>query len=69
MPGRSRVHPFISGLITALVMIGAMVGVIVSGLPNSGLTLPWQHTSLLRVEVADADAVAALAQPWPQVRP
>jgi len=58
MRGKSRINPLISGLLTALVMVGAMTGVIVSGLPNSGITVPWEHTSLLRVEVSDADSVA-----------
>jgi virulence factor Mce-like protein len=59
MRDRSRVSPFITGVITAAVMVTAMTGVIISGMPSSPLaSLPWNHHSTLRVQLADADALA-----------
>lgn len=56
---RSRLSPFVSGLIASAVMLTAITGVILNGLPVSPLSsLPWNHPSILKVELADADALA-----------
>ncbi len=59
MTRQPRVRPFWSGLVAAVVLVVAMVGVIVGGIPGGpGISLPWNHTMVLHVQLANADGLA-----------
>lgn len=59
MRGAPRVKPFWSGLGAAIVLVVAMVGVVLSGIPGGpGISLPWSHTMTVKIELANADALA-----------
>lgn len=59
---RRRVDPFKSGLVTAIVMVVAMVVVFVGGMPaGPQIPLPWNHTSTLHVILANSDALESHA--------
>ena len=52
-------RPLWSGLITAVVLVVAMVAVVVGGIPGGpGISLPWNHTMVLHVQLANADGLA-----------
>jgi phospholipid/cholesterol/gamma-HCH transport system substrate-binding protein len=56
---RQRVNPFYSGLVAAIILVVAMVGVVISGLPGGpGIPIPWNHTVSLKVQLRNADALA-----------
>jgi virulence factor Mce-like protein len=56
---RERVSPFYSGLVAAIVLAALMVGVVVSGIPaGPQIPVPWNQTTTLKVQLADADALA-----------
>ncbi len=58
MRGRPRVKPFWSGLIAAVVLIVAMVAVVIGGIPGGpAISLPWNHTMVLHVQLANADGL------------
>src|SRR5438105_15426852 len=51
--------PFLTGLVTALVLVAVMMGVFVSGIPaGPQIPLPWNQKATLHVQLADADARA-----------
>ena len=51
--------PFLTGLVTALVLVAVMMGVFVSGIPaGPQIPLPWNQKATLHVQLADADALA-----------
>jgi virulence factor Mce-like protein len=57
--GKPRVRPFWSGLVTAVVLVVAMVAVVIGGIPGGpGISLPWNHTMVLHVQLANADGLA-----------
>ncbi len=52
-------RPFLSGVITAAVLVVAMVAVVVGGIPGGpAISLPWNHTMVLKVQLANADGLA-----------
>ena len=54
-----RVRPLWSGLATAGVLLVAMVAVIVGGIPaGPHISLPWDNTMTLKVQLVDADGLA-----------
>ncbi len=56
---RPRVRPLWSGLVTAVVLLVAMVAVVIGGIPGGpGISLPWNHTMVLHVQLANADGLA-----------
>lgn len=59
MNRKPRVRPLWSGLLAAVLLVVAMLGVVVSGIPGGpSLALPWSHTMTIHVEFANADALA-----------
>ena len=53
-----RVSPLWSGLVAAVALVVAMVGVVISGLPGGpGIPIPWNHTMTVKVQLANADAL------------
>lgn len=51
--------PFWSGLIAAVVLVVAMVSVVIGGIPGGpAISLPWNHTMTLHVQLANADGLA-----------
>ncbi|MBJ7593281.1 MAG: MCE family protein [Candidatus Dormibacteraeota bacterium] len=59
MRRQPRVNPFWSGLVAAVVLVVAMVGVVVGGIPGGpAISLPWNHTMVLHVQLANADGLA-----------
>ncbi len=55
---RPRANPFMSGLVTAIVLTVVMVGVVISGIPaGPQIPLPWSQKMTLHVQLADADAL------------
>ena len=56
---RTRQHPFVTGLVTAILLVAVMTAVIVTGIPGGPqITLPWNHTMTLKVALANADSLA-----------
>ncbi len=54
-----RVRPFWSGLVAAIVLVVAMVAVVIGGIPGGpGISLPWNHTMVLHVQLANADGLS-----------
>ncbi|HWF58553.1 MAG TPA: MlaD family protein [Candidatus Dormibacteraeota bacterium] len=54
-----RVGPLWSGVATAAVLLIAMLGVVVTGIPGGPhIALPWNHTMVLHVQLANADGLA-----------
>ncbi len=52
-------RPFWSGLVTAVVLVVAMVAVVIGGIPGGpGISLPWNKTMVLHVQLANADGLA-----------
>ena len=55
----SRVNPYHSGLIAAIVLAVVMTGVFISGIPGGPeIPTPWSQQTTLHVQLADADALA-----------
>lgn len=59
MRGQPRVKPFWSGLTAGVVLVVLMAAVVISGVPG-GPTIPWPwgHNMSIKVELANADALA-----------
>jgi virulence factor Mce-like protein len=56
---RPRLNPLWSGLVTAIALAVLMTGVVALGIPaGPQLPLPWNHSTTLHVQLADADALA-----------
>ena len=56
---RPRANPFMSGLITGIVLLVVMCGVFISGIPaGPQIPLPWSQKVMLHVQLANADALA-----------
>jgi virulence factor Mce-like protein len=56
---KPRARPFLSGLVTAVVLVVAMVAVVIGGIPGGpAISLPWSHTMVLKVQLANADGLA-----------
>src|SRR6202011_4007730 len=56
---RPRANPFMSGLISGIVLLVVMCGVFISGVPaGPQIPLPWSHQMMLHVQLANADALA-----------
>ena len=56
---RHGLTPMASGLIATVILIGAMVGIVVSGIPGGpGVALPWAHKDTIKVQLTSADALA-----------
>lgn len=56
---RSRGRPLVSGTVTAIVLLAAMTGILMSGIPaGPQIPWPWNHKMTLHVQLADADALA-----------
>jgi phospholipid/cholesterol/gamma-HCH transport system substrate-binding protein len=54
-----KASPFLSGLVTAVVLVVAMVGVVIGGIPGGpAISLPWNHTMTLHVQLTNADGLA-----------
>lgn len=59
MRKQPRVRPFWSGLVAAVVLVVAMVAVVIGGIPGGpGISLPWNHTMVLKVQLANADGLS-----------
>lgn len=59
MRNRRRRNPFLTGLITAFVLLALMAGVFVSGIPaGPQIPVPWNQKMTLKVQLANADALA-----------
>ncbi|TMF16509.1 MAG: MCE family protein [Chloroflexi bacterium] len=56
---RPRVNPLVSGAITSIVLLVVMSVILIGGIPaGPQIPLPWNQTMTLRVQLADADALA-----------
>jgi len=59
MMHRSRVNPFVSGLVTAVVLLVVMTLIVITGIPaGPQIPLPWSQKMTFKVQLADADALA-----------
>jgi len=55
----SRRTPFWTGLITAIVLLVVVNAIFISGIPaGPQISLPWDHTMTVKVQLSDADALA-----------
>ena len=55
---QQRTHPFMTGLITAVVILFAVTAVAISGIPGGGFNFPWNHTMTVKAQLKSADALA-----------
>ncbi len=56
---RPRVNPLVSGAITSIVLLVVMSVILIGGIPaGPQIPMPWNQTMTLRVQLADADALA-----------
>ena len=56
---RSRVNPYYTGLVAAIVLAVVMTGVFISGIPGGPqIPTPWNQETTIKVQLADADALA-----------